>query len=323
MDIKAIRQPIKQEMLLFQQAFSEALKTDNPLLASIHEFLLERTGKLLRPTITLLSAKLCGVVNEKTINSALSLELLHNASLMHDDVVDETLERRGKPSINARWNNKAAVLSGDYMLSNSLLYATKTESLKILDCISNIGVLLADGELLQLANTQKSGMSEDDYFNVIRKKTAALFAASAKVGAISVDASKTQIEAMYDYGENLGICFQLKDDIFDYYEDIKIGKPTQNDIREGKVTLPLIYALRNTEGAKKIEISNWINYNDFSTENIKTIIRFAHENGGIEYAEKQMEIYKNRAIEAIGGFADNDVKKSLIICAEFAAARDI
>ncbi|MDR0371907.1 MAG: polyprenyl synthetase family protein [Prevotellaceae bacterium] len=323
MDIKSIRQPIKQEMLLFRQAFSDALKTDNPLLANIHESLLECTGKLLRPTITLLSAKLCGLVNEKTVNSALSLELLHNASLMHDDVVDETSERRGKPSINARWNNKTAVLSGDYMLSISLLHAMKTESLKILGVISKIGSLLADGELLQLANTQKSGLSEEDYFNVIRGKTAVLFAAGAEVGAISVDADEKQTEAMRRYGENLGICFQLRDDIFDYYEDIKIGKPTQNDIRGGKVTLPLIYALQNTEGAKKIAISNWINNNDFSAENIKTIVRFVHENGGIRYAEKQTEIYKNKAIEAISGFADNDVKKSLIKCAAFAAGRDI
>lgn len=323
MDIKTIRQPIKSEMLVFQQAFSDALKTDNPLLASIHEFILERTGKLLRPTITLLVAKLCGTINETTINSALSLELLHNASLIHDDVVDETMERRGKPSINARWNNKAAVLSGDYMLSNSLLYATKTKNLRILDIISNIGVFLADGELLQLINTQKSKMNEEDYFDIIRKKTAVLFASSAMIGAISVNADEKAVKALGEFGENLGICFQLRDDVFDYYEDLNIGKPTGNDIREGKVTLPLLYALRNSNDSKKIEITNWINYNDFSAENIKAIIQFTHENGGIEYAEKQMEHYKNKAIGLLNDFADSDVKQSLIQCAEFAIKREL
>lgn len=323
MDIKTIRRPIKSEMLVFQQAFSDALKTDNPLLASIHEFILERTGKLLRPTITLLVAKLCGTINETTINSALSLELLHNASLIHDDVVDETMERRGKPSINARWNNKAAVLSGDYMLSNSLLYATKTKNLRILDIISNIGVFLADGELLQLINTQKSKMNEEDYFDIIRKKTAVLFASSAMIGAISVNADEKAVKALGEFGENLGICFQLRDDVFDYYEDLNIGKPTGNDIREGKVTLPLLYALRNSNDSKKIEITNWINYNDFSAENIKAIIQFTHENGGIEYAEKQMEHYKNKAIGLLNDFADSDVKQSLIQCAEFAIKREL
>lgn len=323
MDIKTIRRPIKSEMLVFQQAFSDALKTDNPLLASIHEFILERTGKLLRPTITLLVAKLCGTINEITINSALSLELLHNASLIHDDVVDETMERRGKPSINARWNNKAAVLSGDYMLSNSLLHATKTKNLRILDIISNIGVFLADGELLQLINTQKSKMNEEDYFDIIRKKTAVLFASSAMIGAISVNADEKAVNALGEFGENLGICFQLRDDVFDYYEDLNIGKPTGNDIREGKVTLPLLYALRNSNDSKKIEITNWINYNDFSAENIKAIIQFTHENGGIEYAEKQMEHYKNKAIGLLNDFADSDVKQSLIQCAEFAIKREL
>jgi len=321
--IETIRQPILKEMQLFEKTFVEALSTENPLLLSVNDYVLQKSGKQLRPMLALLSAKICGEVNQSTIDGALSLELLHTASLIHDDVVDDTLERRGKPSVNARWTNKIAILSGDYILSKSLGCATKTNNLEILKAIANIGMQLSDGELLQLVNAQISKTSEENYFTIIRKKTALLFSTCTEVGGLSVKAEENILVHLRNFGEYLGICFQIKDDIFDYSEDIHIGKPTGNDIRDGKVTLPLIYALINTAGEERDQVLSWINNKDFTAENIHAITRFTHEKGGVEYARNQMLSYKNKAIEELNGFADSDIKKSLILCAEYAASREI
>lgn len=321
--IESIKQPILAEMQLFEKTFVSALCTENPLLLSVNDYVLQKSGKQLRPMLVLLSAKVCGTVNQSTVDSAISLELLHTASLIHDDVVDDTDERRGKPSINARWTNKIAILSGDYILSKSLGSATKTNNLEILKAIANIGMQLSDGELLQLVNSQISKISEENYFTIIRKKTALLFSTCTEVGGLSVNANEDELEHLRNYGEFLGICFQIKDDIFDYYEELLIGKPTGNDIRDGKLTLPLIYALRNSEGAAKEKIVAIIDQKEFSEENIHAVMRFAHENGGVSYAEERMLEYKNKAIDELNGFADSDIKKALIISAEFAASRDI
>jgi len=321
--IEAIRNPILSEMQLFAETFAEALRTDNPMLESVNEYVLQKSGKQLRPMLVLLSAKMCGKVNQATIDGALSLELLHTASLIHDDVVDDTLERRGKPSINARWTNKIAILSGDYILSKSLACAARTDNFAILKSMANIGMQLSDGELLQLVNAELSTTSEENYFTIIRKKTALLFSTCSEVGGISVNADEEELKHLRNFGEYLGICFQIKDDIFDYSEDINIGKPTGNDIRDGKLTLPLIFALQNTVGEEREKMLGWINNKEFSTENIQAITQFVHNNGGVAYAEKQMEVFKNKAIEELNGFADSDVKKSLVICAEYAATREI
>jgi len=321
--IESIKQPILAEMQLFEKTFVSALSTENPLLLSVNDYVLQKSGKQLRPMLVLLSAKVCGSVNQSTVDSAISLELLHTASSIHDDVVDDTDERRGKPSINARWTNKIAILSGDYILSKSLGCATKTNNLEILKSIANIGMQLSDGELLQLANVQISKVSEENYFSIIRKKTALLFSACTEVGGLSVNANEAELEHLRNYGEYLGICFQIKDDIFDYYDELLIGKPTGNDIRDGKITLPLIYALRNSEVASKEKIVAIIDNKEFSEENIHAVTRFAHENGGVLYAEERMIAYKNKAIEELNGFAVSDVKKALILSAEFAASRDI
>jgi octaprenyl-diphosphate synthase len=319
--IDEIRKPIQTEMQLFAQKFAETLRTDNPMLESVNEYVLQKSGKQLRPILAILSAKLFGDVNLSTINGALSLELLHTASLIHDDVVDDTFERRGNASINARWTNKIAILSGDYILSKSLGCATKTDNLSILKAIANVGMQLSDGELLQLANLNMSDSSEKQYFNIIRKKTALLFSTCSVVGGLSMNADESTIAHLRNFGEYLGICFQLKDDIFDYSENIQIGKPTANDIRDGKITLPLIYALEIAQADEKRKIIDWIDNKDFTPENIQSIIHFTIEKGGIEYAENQMHIYKNKALEELNCFADSDVKNSLILCAEFAALR--
>ena len=321
--IDNIRKPIIAEMQLFGNTFGEALKTDNKLLLSVNEYVLQRSGKQLRPMIVLLAAKICGPVNQATINGALSLELLHTASLIHDDVVDDTLERRGKPSINAVWTNKIAVLSGDYIFAKSLECGTNTDSLAIMKSISDMGKQLSDGELLQLENVKFSDDSEQKYFTIIRKKTALLFATCAEVGALSVNADATSQTHLRRFGEYLGLCFQIKDDVFDYFEDIEIGKPTGNDIRDGKVTLPLIYALRNSTEKEREEILSLLDNKDFSQENIQFITRFTHDKGGVEYAIEQMEAFKNKAIEELNGFAESEIKKSLILCAEFAASRNV
>ena len=319
--IDNIRKPIQAEMQLFGKTFAESLSTDNELLLNVNEFVLQKSGKQLRPMIVLLSAKLCGTINKGTIDGAVSLELLHTASLIHDDVVDYTLERRGNPSVNDKWTNKIAVLSGDYIFSKSLTWGIYTKNLEIMSSIAVLGEELADGELLQISNKTLSKTSEENYYSIIRKKTALLFATCAEVGCLSVNADESSMNHLHNFGEYLGICFQIKDDIFDYYEDIQIGKPTGNDIRDGKVTLPLIYALQHSEESTRNKIVSLIENKDYTPEIVQTITRFTHENGGVIYAEEQMDKYKNKAIEELNGFVDSDVKKALILCAEFAASR--
>ena len=260
--IAAIKEPVKTEMQDFEKAFVSSLYTDNPLLSSVNNYVLKGSGKKLRPVLVMLAAKICGTVNDASILSAISLELLHTASLIHDDVVDDTNERRGKESVNAKWTNKISILSGDYMLSTALYYATKTQIMGVLELISNIGRQLSDGELLQLSNSDQIKTTEENYLKIIRKKTALLFSTCTEIGALSVNATLTEREALRRYGEYLGICFQMKDDIFDYFENASIGKPTGNDIRDGKLTLPLIYALKNTSGQLKEQIVSWIKNKD-------------------------------------------------------------
>jgi octaprenyl-diphosphate synthase len=319
--IERIRQPIAEDLKIFKKFFAQALKTDNPLLADVNEYIVEASGKKLRPILTLLSARLCGNMNDSAYYAALAVELLHNASLIHDDVVDDTHERRGRSSINARWTNKVAVLSGDYMLSNSLICGTKTENLNILKSIARIGMELSDGELLQLTNMQKTEISEADYFKVIQKKTALLFATCTEVGAISAGVDSEKQQHLFRFGELLGLCFQIKDDIFDYYNDIEIGKPTGNDLQDGKVTLPLIYALQNSNDEAKNNVVAIIHSKDFTSSNIDLIMQFARRLGGVEYAENKMNEYKIQAINELNIFEDSEYKTALIQCVEFATSR--
>lgn len=320
--IDDIRKPIAGELLIFRKNFTHTLSTDNTLLQNIIDYILEGTGKQLRPTMVLLAAKLCnGNVNESAYHTALAIEFLHNASLIHDDVVDDTCERRGRSSINARWTNKIAVLSGDYLLAQSLISGTRTGNLKIMEAIAKIGSDLSDGELLQLNKSQKSKITEEDYFAIIQKKTAELFSACAYSGGLSANADEDKLERLKLFGEFTGICFQIKDDIFDYFEDVEIGKPTGNDLQDGKITLPLIYALANSTNAEKEDIITIIDTKDFSSENIARIMRFAKEKGGVDYAVNTMNTLKQKAIEQLGVFPESDVKHALGLCVEFATSR--
>ena len=321
--INQIKHPIITDIQHFEKSFSEALKTDNPILEGVHEYVLQASGKQFRPILTLLSARLNGRINSATIDAAISLELLHTASLIHDDVIDDTDERRGKPAVHTRWSNKIAILSGDYILSRSLTTAVKTDNLKILKAIANIGTQLSDGEILQLKNAEITASSETDYFTIIRKKTALLFSTCTEVGGLSTKMNEEGLAHMRLFGEYLGICFQIKDDVFDYFENRALGKPTGNDIRDGKITLPLIYALQNSTNPLKEQIITWIKEQDFSTENVQVMTKFAHDWGGMEYAISQMELFKNQAIDQLAIFKDSEIKDALICCAEFAANRSL
>lgn len=320
--VDEIKKPIIAEFQQFTQLFAEELPSENQLLLDVYDFVRKTSGKQMRPILTLLSAKLCGEINRGTIQCAKAVELLHTASLVHDDIVDDTLERRGNPSVNARWSNKIAVFAGDYLFSKSLNCAISTADLRILKSIADIGNELTDGELLQLVTTQLSKTTEEHYYQIIQKKTAQLFASCCEVGALSSNASDDAISHLKNYGMYLGISFQIKDDIFDYFDDIQIGKPTGNDIRDGKVTLPLIYALASVDSTEKNDIVQWIDNRDYSGNHIQEITRFTIKNGGIEYAIQQMEAYKIKAIEELNGFENSEIKQSLILCAEYTALRN-
>lgn len=320
--IDEIKNIISTELQEFSAAFESTLKSDNDILNEINSYIIRKKGKQLRPIIVILSAKLCGEVTHKTIDAALAIELLHTASLIHDDIVDHTTERRGKPSINKNWSNKIAVFTGDFMFSKSLYCATKTENMRILSTISQIGANLTKGELQQLNTSLKSSLSEEMYYTIIKNKTAELFASCSLVGGLSADASDEELNHLQNYGTYLGMSFQIKDDIFDYLENIQIGKPTGNDIRDGKITLPLIYALQNTPQMEADKMKDIIENGEFTETNIQLLTRFAHQNGGIEYAISQMEKFKNKAIDELSIFGPSDQKSALIRCAEYAANRN-
>lgn len=246
--IELIRKPVEKELGEFKLLFDDSLKSSTPLLNEVLSYIKKRNGKMMRPILVLLMAKLFAAPNASTLHAALSLELLHTASLVHDDVVDESNQRRGQSSVNAMYDNKVSVLVGDYLLATSLKHAAVTGQIELVDLVSRLGQELSEGEIIQLANINNLDFSEEIYFDVIRKKTAALFTASAESGAVSVKASEENIKLAALFGEMIGIAFQIKDDIFDYFENEELGKPTGNDMLEGKLTLPALYVLNNKAG---------------------------------------------------------------------------
>lgn len=312
MDIASVIQaPISAELEDFRQLFARSLSSSNPLLNSVIEHIRQRSGKMMRPMLVLLSAKLCGAVSLAALHAAVALELLHNASLVHDDVVDESGERRGQLSVNAVFNNKVAVLSGDYLLATALVQVALTRNHDIIDVVSTLGQDLADGELLQLSNVGNTDFSESVYFEIIRKKTAVLFAACTKCGALSAGASAEDVEKARLFGEYIGLCFQIKDDIFDYYEDKQIGKPTGNDMHEGKLTLPVLHVLNSTGDEEARAIALRVKSGTASADEIGRLVAFTKENGGIEYAERVMRDYREKAFALLPTTADTAVRQSL------------
>ncbi len=320
--ISLIRTPIEAELADFKNLFDSSLSSSNALLNSVVSHIRQRSGKMMRPILLLLVARLYGAVRPSTLHAAVSLELLHTASLVHDDVVDESTERRGQLSVNAIFNNKVAVLTGDYLLATSLVHAEQTHSHPIIQLVSSLGQDLADGELLQLSNVSNHRFSESVYFDVIRKKTAALFAACTKAAAFSVGMGEEEAEFARLLGEYIGICFQIKDDIFDYFDSKEIGKPTGNDMLEGKLTLPALYVLNKTKDSVAQEIALKVKEGTATSDEITRLIEYVKENGGIEYAILTMNAYKQKAFDLLASLPDSDVCVALRAYLEYVVDRE-
>lgn len=318
MNIKnKIEESVAGELKRFNDEFSEALKSDTRRLQAAIDHIHQSTGKHIRPLLLLLTAKTCGKVTDHSINSAVLLELLHTATLIHDDVIDETKQRRGVPSLNAVFDNRISVLVGDYLLSTALIRSITTQDFRIISIVSNLGRDLADGEIKQLETAEEAIVDEACYLQVIKKKTAMLLSACTEVGAITAGASNEVIDICRAFGENLGYAFQIRDDIFDYYFDANIGKPTGNDIREGKITLPLLHALKNSDKPEVKTFLEIIHNKDFSSTNIERLIAFAKREGGIEYATEMMALYHEKALNLLNSLPASDVRDALSLLADY------
>ena len=320
--LSVIKRPIEAELAAFITLFNQSLSHDDGMLGSALEHIRKRAGKRMRPMLILLMARVFGRITDATQNAAVGLELLHTASLVHDDVVDESEERRGQASVNATYDNKVAVLVGDYILSTALLCVARTHSERIVTYLAELGRTLSDGEILQLSNIGRKDISEDVYYDVIKQKTAALFEACAGIGALSSGASAEQVEVAKRFGQNLGIIFQIRDDIFDYYDSTEIGKPTGNDMAEGKLTLPVIYAVNNGGDDAMRQLALKVKARTVSAAEIARLVEFTKENGGIEYAERRMWEFHALAQEFIDKEVnDEEVKAALQAYLDFVIKR--
>lgn len=287
--LQLIKQPIEQDLLDFIELFNGALTHDYGLLSQVLDHIRQRGGKRMRPMLILLMAKNFGQVNSVAQHAAVGLELLHTASLVHDDVVDESAERRGQASVNATYDNKVAVLVGDFILSTALLHVSKTGNQRIVEYLAELGRTLAAGEILQLSNIQNKDMSEEVYYQIIKNKTAALFEACAAIGALASGASEADVEKAGKFGQNLGIMFQIRDDIFDYFDSAEVGKPTGADMAEGKLTLPVIYALNHSPYESMMPLALKVKAGTINADEIAVLVEFTKEYGGIEYAQQKMD----------------------------------
>ena len=301
---------IRDELKLFEKKFSESVKSSTPLLDRIMKYIIRRKGKQIRPMFVLLSAKLHGSVGDSTYRAAALVELLHTATLVHDDVVDESLERRGFFSINALWKNKIAVLVGDYLLSKGLLLSTSNDDFKQLHILSEAVKQMSEGELLQIEKTRGLNLREDVYFEIIRSKTASLLASACAAGAWSTSNDEAVTQTMKLFGEKVGIAFQMKDDLFDY-GTADVGKPTGNDIKEKKLTLPLIYTLNKVDAPLRRKLIYQLKNENKKPEVVREIIRTVEENGGIAYATEKMNQFRDEALALLHQFPDSEVRQAL------------
>jgi octaprenyl-diphosphate synthase len=322
--LSIIKQPISSELCDFIDLFNKSLSHTDGLLSQALGHIRNRGGKRMRPILILLMAKNFGEISDVTQHAAVGLELLHTASLVHDDVVDESGERRGQKSVNAMFDNKVAVLVGDYILSTALLHVSYTHSEIIVRYLAELGRTLSNGEILQLSNIQNQDISEDVYYQVIKQKTAALFEACAAIGALSAGAPEEEIQEAKKFGQNLGIIFQIRDDIFDYYDQANVGKPTGNDMAEGKLTLPVIYALRSTGNQDMLALAKKVKAGTVTKDEIAKLVKFTKENGGIEYADQRMwELHAESVYFLEHEVHDEDVRKSLRAYLDYVIERNI
>ena len=317
-----IKAPVAAELEQFREAFCQTLYSENPLLEQVVEHLLKAPGKQLRPMLVLLAARMVGQVNDKVIRVALSLEMLHTASLVHDDVVDESDRRRGLPSVNALLSNQIAVLAGDFILSKALECSALTDDVRVVRYIAQLGQSLADGELLQLKHQDSDVLSEAVYFDIISRKTASLFSLCARLGALAAGGSEAEAERLAQFGKLIGICFQLRDDVFDY-GTAEVGKPLGNDMREGKLTLPAIYAVKHSEDAKMHELALKVRRREASAEDIQQLIDFTISAGGLEYVQWHMKDMQGMADGLIDDTRDPAITEALHLLASFVGERAI
>lgn len=319
---KEIIAPVESELSQFEPYFKKSTKTAIPLLDTIMNYILRSKGKQMRPILVFLSAKLNGEFNERTYHAALTIELLHTATLVHDDVVDESYQRRGFFSVNAIWRNKLAVLVGDFILAKGLLWSIEHKDYDILQFISAAVREMSEGEILQIQKARKLDITEDVYFEIIRKKTASLMATSAAVGTCSVTEDPEIIERMRLFGEYAGIAFQIKDDLFDFKKSNLVGKPSGNDLHEKKITLPLIYALNQGTSAERRTILNIVSKKNKSSADINTVTRYIETKGGFDYAEKVMQEYHQKALAQLAVYPDSEYKRALGAFVEYITTRE-
>ncbi|MCB9224668.1 MAG: polyprenyl synthetase family protein [Crocinitomicaceae bacterium] len=321
--VKDIKANVADEMKVFEQKFKDSMKSDVALLDKITHYIIKRKGKQMRPMFVFLTAKtLNGKVEEATYTAASLIELLHTATLVHDDVVDDANERRGFFSVNALWKNKIAVLVGDYLLSRGLLMSVDKREFQLLEIVSTAVREMSEGELLQIEKARRLDITEEVYFEIIRQKTASLIASCCAAGAASVSDQPEVVEKLKKFGELVGLAFQIKDDIFDYGDSEKIGKPTGNDIRERKMTLPLIYTLNTVSAADKKQLINIVKNHNEEPKYIRQAIKKVVESGGVKYAHARMMELKEEAIHLISDIPENEAKKALIGLVEYTVNRE-
>lgn len=319
--VEEIKRPINEEMKLFEQKFYESMQSKVPLLDKVTRFIVTTKGKQMRPMFVFLCAKLVGDVNEKTYRGASMIELIHTATLVHDDVVDESFKRRNFFSINALWKNKIAVLVGDFLLSKAVLLSTDHKDYDLLAVISRTIREMSEGELLQLEKARKLDITEDVYYEIIRQKTATLIAACCEIGALSNNADEILAEKMMKFGTYTGMAFQIKDDLFDYLSSNVIGKPVGIDIKEQKMTLPLIHTLKIADEKNKKYYFNTIKHYNNDQKRVKELINFVKTSGGLDYAITVMKDFQQKAKDILNEFPDSEAKKSLLIMLDYVIER--
>lgn len=310
MNLDTIKQPIDAELTVFETRFREAMRSHVPLLDKITWYIVQRKGKQVRPMLVLLSARLFGPIQETSYTAASLVELLHTATLVHDDVVDDAYERRGFFSINALWKNKIAVLVGDFLLSQGLLLSVRQQQFKLLELVSRAVKEMAEGELLQMEKARRLDIQEDIYFDIIRQKTASLIAAACSAGAASTASDEALVKQMHLFGEKTGMAFQIRDDLFDFGTD-DVGKPLGIDIKEKKMTLPLIYALNHADRSTRRGIINIVKNESHKTEKVAEVIQFVRQSGGLEYAREAMYRFRQEAFDVLENMPESAARQSL------------
>lgn len=320
--LEAIHKTIAPELEQLNEQISSQLSTSNQLMNRVVSAQLSSKGKQIRPIIVILCSKLCGQINENTIAAAASVELLHNATLIHDDVVDDSKTRRNRPTINSIWDNHIAVLVGDYFVSCAMQQAISTGDIRIIDALCHLGKLLSLGEIDQIYNARYHTLTEDAYYNIISNKTASLFVACAKMGCYASGVFDSRVDRLAEFARLLGLCFQIRDDVFDYFGSDAIGKPTSNDLREGKITLPLLHTLLREDlpdHAAMLELSKKEILDD---SDIATLISYAVDNGGIDFAFEEMHRLRDEAVSVLSDFPESEIKASLISLFDYIIKRD-